>query len=169
MRGGRAVQVALAFVQTGLAFVPAFGLTDRAIGQAFPAADRNARSPVRSVRPIDRPDPKRGHSVPYLVPTFGPPDRRNRMRGHSVLHPVRAPNPLGRSHGRMELRSARRHSGPAGTSVRPRSARKPIDPDRSRAHGHIRNGRARKVDATSGNKQAQVTVSSQFRISRAIS
>lgn len=187
------VQVALAFVQTGLAcvpIVPAFGLTGRAIGQAFPAADRNApahgptvlqrvlvvpmfgrnaRPPVQSVRPIDRPDRKRGHSVPYLVPTFGPPDRRNRMRGHSVLHPVRAPNPLGRSHGRMDLRSARRHSGPAGTTVRPRSARRPIDPDRSRAHGHIRNGRARKVDATSGNKQAHVTVSSQIRISRATS
>ena len=158
MRGVRVAQVALTFVP----IVPVSVPTVLVCVPTVPL-------PARSVQPIDRPDRKRGHSVPYLVPTFGPPDRRNRMRGHSVLHPVRAPNPLGRSHGRMDIRSARRHSGPAGTTVRPRSARRPIDPDRSRAHGHIRNGRAGKLDVTSGNKQAHVTVSSQIRISRAIS
>jgi hypothetical protein len=33
------------------------------------------------------------------------------------------------------------------------SARRPIDPDRSRGHGLRRNGRARKEAATCGNRQ----------------
>lgn len=180
MCGGRVSQVALALVRTDLAcvpIVPVFGLTDRATGQAFPAADRNARDhgrnvppPVRSVQPIDRPDRKRGHSVPYLVPTLGrPPGRRDRKHGHSVRHPVRTPNPRDRSHGRMDSSSARRRRGLAGTTVRPRSARRPIDPHRSKARGPIRNGHARKVDATGGNKQAHLTVSSQIQIVRATS
>ena len=177
MPGVRVAQIALTFVRTGLAYVPivpvcdptvpASGLTGRAIGQIFPAQvflatgriaparapivqervptvppfGRIVPLPARSVQPIGRPDRKRVRSVPYRDP----------KRGHRDLHPARASSPLDRSHGRAGRNSARRYSGPP--TVRMCSARRPIDPDRSRGHGLRRNGRARKEAVTCGNKQ----------------
>jgi hypothetical protein len=177
VRGGQVTLVAPAHAPTVLAcvpIVPAYVPTVLAFVQIAlecvrialecvriaPMSGPSSPLRVRNARPVDRPGQKRGHSVLCLAPKLGPPGHRARKRGRSVPHPVRAPD----LHGRMD---ARRRSGRERTIVRPRSARRPIDPDRSRAHGIIRNGHARKVNATGDNKQAHLAVSSQIQIGRA--
>ena len=146
MRGVRVAQVALTFVP----IVPVSVPTVLVCVPTVPL-------PARSVQPIDRPDRKHGHSVPYRVPP----------RGRSDQHPVRVCSPRDRSHGRTDLSSARRYSGPAQTTVRMCSALRPIDLDRSRGHGLRRNGHARKEGATCGNKQARLSIYSQIQSVRA--
>ena len=113
---------------------------------------RPERPAARPERPTNRPSrPERVHSVPYRVPKLGPPDLATGARP-SVLHRPAARKLSTPVTAEAGLHSAHRYSGPR-TTVRMYSARRPIDPDRSGAHGHIRNGRARKEAATSGNKQ----------------
>ncbi len=165
---------------TGREIGRAFDLTDRAIGQAATARIAPAHVPsvpahvptvrervpsvppfgriaplhARSVQPIDRPGRKRARSVRTR-------DRPGRKHGHSDRQPVRVCSPHGRTgpnnarrRGRTDPNSARRRSGQTQATDRMRSALRPIDPDRSRAHGLRGSGRVQRVGATGSSKRA---------------
>ena len=124
---------------------------------------RPDRPAVRPDRPAARPErpasrPSRPESRPER-PAARPEARPQRPAARPPsLHPSPA---LDRSHGRADLNSARRYSGPPADRMC--SALRPIDPDRSRGHGLRRNGRARKEGATCGDKQAHLAIGSQIQ------